>query len=162
MQQAEQLKTFISNREKQQVETHLIAILLWKFYSFVPFEEKPRTSSSCAHRCVLQFKNSNGVIGMVLLRQQPDDEACVCEGHLKLLCGRPVLCTLFLLKTTVRTKNNYDNTNSYCNCLPQHHHFLSKVLKCTHWSLFNDSVEHDNSFGTLFPNHQPEMATGIP
>lgn len=35
-------------------------------------------------------------------------------------------------------------------------------LKSTHWSLFNDSVEHDDSFGTLFPNHQPEMATGIP
>lgn len=37
-----------------------------------------------------------------------------------------------------------------------------QVLKCTHRSLFNDSVEHYNSFGALLPNHQPEMTTGIP
>lgn len=37
-----------------------------------------------------------------------------------------------------------------------------QVLKCTHRSLFNDSVEHYNSFGTLLPYHQPEMTTGIP
>lgn len=37
-----------------------------------------------------------------------------------------------------------------------------QVPKCTHRSLFNDSVEHYNSFGTLLPNHQPEMTTGIP
>lgn len=37
-----------------------------------------------------------------------------------------------------------------------------QVLECTHRSLFNDSVEHYNSFGALLPNHQPEMTTGIP
>lgn len=35
------------------------------------------------------------------------------------------------------------------------------IGRCTHRSLFNDSVEHYNSFGTLLPNHQPEMAAGI-
>lgn len=94
---AQQLKAFTS-RVKQQVYSHLTAIRLWKFLHLVLFEENLKTLSSEAHRCVLQFKNSNGVIGTVLLRQQPDDKARVCEGHLKLLCGRPVLCTLFLFK----------------------------------------------------------------
>ena len=34
-------------------------------------------------------------------------------------------------------------------------------LYCTHRSFFNDSVEHYNSLTTLFPDHQPEMATSV-
>lgn len=54
----------------------------------------------------------------------------------------------------------YVKKKTFQNCLKTVSEF--RVIGwCTHRSLFDDSVEHYNSFGTLLPNHQPKMAAGI-